>query len=42
MTFPGGVPLHTSAGPVGGIGVSGGSPEQDAQIARTGAAALTA
>lgn len=40
MTFPGGVPLTTSHGLIGAVGVSGGSPAQDAEIARAGAAAL--
>lgn len=40
MTFPGGVPLNTSDGLLGAVGVSGGSPAQDAEIARAGAAAL--
>ncbi|KQV57391.1 MULTISPECIES: heme-binding protein [unclassified Caulobacter] len=41
MTFPGGVPLRDANGRlVGAIGVSGGSPDQDAEIARAAAAAL--
>lgn len=40
MTFPGGVPLRTAAALLGAIGVSGGSPADDAQIARAGAGAL--
>ena len=41
MTFPGGVPLRDANGRlVGAIGVSGGSPDQDADIARAAAAAL--
>ena len=40
MTFPGGVPLTTPDGLIGAVGVSGGSPAQDAEIARAGAAAL--
>ncbi len=40
MTFPGGVPLTTPEGLIGPVGVSGGSPAQDAEIARAGAAAL--
>lgn len=39
-TFPGGVPLTTSDGLIGAVGVSGGSPAQDAEIARAAAAAL--
>lgn len=40
MTFPGGVPLTSIDGLIGAVGVSGGSPAQDAEIARAGAAAL--
>lgn len=40
MTFPGGVPLIASGGLIGAVGVSGGSPAQDAEIATAGAAAL--
>lgn len=40
MTFPGGVPLISKDGLIGAVGVSGGSPAQDAEIARAGAAAL--
>lgn len=41
MTFPGGVPLAASDGAlIGAVGVSGGSPAQDADIARAAAAAL--
>jgi uncharacterized protein GlcG (DUF336 family) len=41
MTFPGGAPLAAEDGaPVGAVGVSGGSPAQDADIARAAAAAL--
>ena len=40
MTFPGGVPLTSADGAlIGAVGVSGGSPEQDADIARAAAAA---
>lgn len=43
MTFPGGVPLLGSdKALVGAVGVSGGSPAQDAEIAGAGAAALPA
>jgi uncharacterized protein GlcG (DUF336 family) len=38
--FGGGVPLVADGRTVGGIGVSGGSSEQDVQIAEAGAAAL--
>ena len=41
MTFPGGVPLRSADGRLlGAIGVSGGSPDQDADSARAAAAAL--
>ena len=41
MTFPGGAPLTASDGElIGAVGVSGGSPDQDADIARAAAAAL--
>ncbi len=40
MTFPGGVPLTSPEGLIGAVGVSGGSPAQDAEIARAGAGAL--
>ena len=41
MTFPGGVPLRDADGQLlGAVGVSGGSPEQDADIARAAAATL--
>lgn len=40
MTFPGGVPLTTFGGLIGAVGVSGGSPAQDAEIARAGSTAL--
>jgi uncharacterized protein GlcG (DUF336 family) len=41
MTFPGGVPLHDAAGRlVGAVGVSGGCPDLDADIARAAAATL--
>ncbi|KAB0489381.1 heme-binding protein [Pseudomonas vancouverensis] len=39
-TLEGGVPIHVAGQVVGAIGVSGVKPEQDAQIARAGAAAL--
>ncbi|MFC7376976.1 heme-binding protein [Brevundimonas sp. GCM10030266] len=41
MTFAGGVPLAFEGGLIGAVGVSGGSPAQDAEIARAGAAALS-
>lgn len=40
MTFPGGVPLTAGGELIGAVGVSGGSPMQDAEIARAAAAAL--
>lgn len=41
MTFPGGVPLRDADGRlVGAVGVSGGSPDQDSDIARAAAASL--
>ncbi len=39
VVFGGGVPLYAGADRVGGIGVSGGSAEQDAACARAGLAA---
>jgi uncharacterized protein GlcG (DUF336 family) len=43
ITFSGGVPLIDKTGETaGGIGVSGGTSEQDAAIARAGAAAFSA
>lgn len=42
MTFPGGVPLAAADGALlGAIGVSGGTPAQDAEIAQAGAATLS-
>jgi len=41
IVFGGGVPIVADGKTVGGIGVSGGSSEQDVQIAEAGAAALT-
>jgi glc operon protein GlcG len=40
IVFGGGVPLVFDGRTIGGIGVSGGSSQQDAQIAEAGAAAL--
>ena len=41
LTFPGGAPLRAGDGAfIGAVGVSGGSPDQDADIARAAAAAL--
>lgn len=42
IVFAGGVPVHVDGALVGAIGVSGGSAEQDRQIAEAGAAALSA
>ncbi|MBV9208357.1 MAG: heme-binding protein, partial [Actinobacteria bacterium] len=39
--FGGGVPLVAAGRTVGAIGVSGGSSEQDATIAKAGAAVVT-
>jgi glc operon protein GlcG len=41
VVFGGGVPLVADGRTVGGIGVSGGTSEQDVQIAEAGAAVLT-
>lgn len=40
VVFGGGLPMRESGVLIGGIGVSGGSAEQDAQCARAGLAAL--
>ncbi|WP_395942986.1 heme-binding protein [Brevundimonas sp.] len=40
MTFPGGAPLTLDGALIGAVGVSGGSPAQDARIAAAAAAAL--
>ncbi len=42
VTFPGGVPIMIENQCVGGVGVSGGTGEQDAEVARAGIEALTA
>ncbi len=42
VTFPGGVPIILEGQCVGGVGVSGGTGEQDAEVARAGIEALTA
>jgi len=40
ITFPGGIPIKSSGGEIiGGIGVSGGSVEQDHEVASAGLAA---
>jgi uncharacterized protein GlcG (DUF336 family) len=40
VTFAGGVPIMVDGHCVGGVGVSGGTGEQDAEVARAGIAAL--
>ena len=40
IIFPGGIPLRANGSVVGGIGVSGGSVEQDQDFAQAGAAAF--
>ncbi len=42
LTFAGGLPIMVNGSCVGGVGVSGGTGEQDAEVARAGIAALTA
>lgn len=42
LTFAGGLPILVNGSCVGGVGVSGGTGEQDAEVARSGIAALTA
>ena len=42
VTFPGGVPILVEGHCVGGVGVSGGTGEQDAEVAQAGVAALSA
>lgn len=42
VVFGGGVPLRVDGALVGAVGVSGGSAEQDREIAEAGAAALSA
>jgi uncharacterized protein GlcG (DUF336 family) len=41
VIFGGGVPLVSEGRMIGGIGVSGGSSEQDVRIAEAGAAAVS-
>jgi glc operon protein GlcG len=40
VTFAGGLPILVNGSCVGGVGVSGGTGEQDAEVARAGIAAL--
>jgi uncharacterized protein GlcG (DUF336 family) len=40
ITFPGGVPLKSGGGIVGGIGVSGSTVENDHAVAEAGSAAI--
>ena len=40
IVFPGGVPVHIAGAVVGSVGVSGGSTEQDREIAQAGADAV--
>lgn len=40
IIFPGGIPLRANGSVVGAIGVSGGSVEQDQEVAQAGAAAF--
>jgi len=40
IVFPGGVPVHVDGALVGAVGVSGGSTEQDQEIAQAGASAV--
>jgi glc operon protein GlcG len=42
LTFAGGLPIMVGGHCVGGVGVSGGTGEQDAEVASAGIAALTA
>ncbi len=42
VTFAGGLPIMVDGHCVGGVGVSGGTGEQDTEVARAGIAALTA
>lgn len=42
LTFAGGLPIMVDGHCVGGVGVSGGTGEQDAEVARAGIAALSA
>lgn len=42
VTFPGGLPIMVEGHCVGGVGVSGGTGEQDTEVAGAGIAALTA
>ncbi len=41
VTFAGGLPIMVDGHCIGGVGVSGGTGEQDTEVARVGIAALT-
>ncbi|HSC69711.1 MAG TPA: heme-binding protein, partial [Candidatus Methylomirabilis sp.] len=41
VTFAGGLPIIVEGHCVGGVGVSGGTGEQDAEVAQAGIRALT-
>lgn len=41
VTFPGGLPIMVDGYCVGGVGVSGGTGDQDSEVAAAGIAALT-
>jgi uncharacterized protein GlcG (DUF336 family) len=41
VTFAGGLPIMVDGHYVGGVGVSGGTAGQDAEVAQAGIAALT-
>jgi hypothetical protein len=40
VTFAGGIPIQRDGDVVGAVGVSGGTPDQDQQVAEAGAAAF--
>ena len=42
VTFGGGLPIMADGQCVGGVGVSGGTGEQDTEVAQAGVAALAA
>jgi uncharacterized protein GlcG (DUF336 family) len=41
VVFPGGIPLQSGDNIIGAIGVSGGTPDQDAMVAQAGADRLS-